>query len=145
MDTYVQELMAIADNLIELQTGEIEIVGRIVDASNASIYCKVGEVSAIYKPIAGERPLWDFPNDHLAWREVARVKNSANCNLLILDEVFDSSLDAVGAEEFMKLLTGLDSKTNIFVISHKDTMVDRFQRTIRFEKIKNFSTLTKET
>ena len=71
MDTYVQELMAIADNLLELQTGEIEIVGRIVDASNASIYCKVGKVSAIYKPIAGERPLWDFPDGHLAWREVA--------------------------------------------------------------------------
>ena len=63
--------MVIADKLNELLTGEIEIVGRIVDASNASIYCKVGKVSAIYKPIAGERPLWDFPDGHLAWREVA--------------------------------------------------------------------------
>ena len=71
MGIYVQGQMAIADKLQELQNGEIEIVGRIVDASNASIYCKVGEVSAIYKPIAGERPLWDFPDGHLAWREVA--------------------------------------------------------------------------
>ena len=63
--------MVIADKLNELLTGEIEVVGRIVDASNASIYCKVGKVSAIYKPIAGERPLWDFPDGHLAWREVA--------------------------------------------------------------------------
>jgi len=79
----------------------------------------------------------------LAWREVARVKNSANCNLLILDEVFDSSLDAVGAEEFMKLLTGLDSKTNIFVISHRaDSLVDKFSTVITLEKKKNFSKLT---
>ena len=63
--------MVIADKLNELLTGEIEVVGRIVDASNASIYCNVGKVSAIYKPIAGERPLWDFPDGHLAWREVA--------------------------------------------------------------------------
>jgi|LakMenEpi03Aug12_release.lakeMendotaPanAssembly.Ray.scaffolds.fasta_scaffold23179_5 DNA repair exonuclease SbcCD ATPase subunit len=78
----------------------------------------------------------------LAWREVARVKNSANCNLLILDEVFDSSLDAVGAEEFMKLLTGLDSKTNIFVISHRaDSLVDKFPTVITLEKKKNFSKL----
>lgn len=63
--------MVTADKLGELQNGDIEIVGRLVDASNASIYCKVGKVSAIYKPIAGERPLWDFPDGHLAWREVA--------------------------------------------------------------------------
>jgi len=49
----------------------IEVVGRIVDASNASLFCKVGEVNAIYKPIAGERPLWDFPTGNLASREVA--------------------------------------------------------------------------
>jgi len=78
----------------------------------------------------------------LAWREVARVKNSANCNLLILDEVFDSSLDSVGAEEFMKLLTGLDSKTNIFVISHRaDSLADKFSTVITLEKKKNFSKL----
>jgi DNA repair exonuclease SbcCD ATPase subunit len=78
----------------------------------------------------------------LAWREVARVKNSANCNLLILDEVFDSSLDAVGADEFMKLLTGLDSKTNIFVISHRaDSLADKFSTIITLEKKKNFSKL----
>jgi hypothetical protein len=71
MGIYAQGQMAIVDKLQELQNGEIEIVGRIVDASNASIYCKVGDVSAIYKPIAGERPLWDFPDGHLAWREVA--------------------------------------------------------------------------
>ena len=66
--------MAIVDkieSLSALQIGEIEIVGRLMAASNASLYCRVGEVSAIYKPIAGERPLWDFPTGNLASREVA--------------------------------------------------------------------------
>jgi DNA repair exonuclease SbcCD ATPase subunit len=76
----------------------------------------------------------------LAWREVARLKNSVNCNLLILDEVFDSSLDSVGTEEFLKLLTTFGSRANIFVISHKsDSMTDKFQNHIVFEKKNNFS------
>jgi len=76
----------------------------------------------------------------LAWREVARLKNSVNCNLLILDEVFDSSLDAVGTEEFLKLLTTFGNRANIFVISHKsDTMTDKFGKHIVFEKKNNFS------
>jgi len=76
----------------------------------------------------------------LAWREVARMKNSVNCNLLILDEVFDSSLDGVGTEEFLKLLNAFGKKANIFVISHKsDTMTDKFQNHIVFEKKNNFS------
>ncbi len=76
----------------------------------------------------------------LAWREIARIKNSLNCNLLILDEVFDSSLDGVGTEEFLKILTTFGSRANIFVISHKsDTMTDKFQNHIVFEKKNNFS------
>ena len=76
----------------------------------------------------------------LAWREVARLKNSVNCNLLILDEVFDSSLDSVGTEEFLKLLTSFGDRANIFVISHKsDIMTDKFQNHIMFEKKNNFS------
>jgi hypothetical protein len=68
--------MDIADKLKELRTGEIKVEGRLVDASNASLYCSVGKVNAIYKPIAGERPLWDFPDGHLAWREVAAYQVS---------------------------------------------------------------------
>jgi DNA repair exonuclease SbcCD ATPase subunit len=76
----------------------------------------------------------------LAWREIARLKNSVNCNLLILDEVFDSSLDSVGTEEFLKLLTTFGNRANIFVISHKsDSMTDKFQNHIVFEKKNNFS------
>ena len=76
----------------------------------------------------------------LAWREIARLKNSVNCNLLILDEVFDSSLDSVGTEEFLKLLTRFGDRANIFVISHKsDSMTDKFSNHIVFEKKNDFS------
>ena len=74
------------------------------------------------------------------WRAVAQLKNSADTNLLILDEVFDSSLDANGTDEFLKLLQSLDSRSNVFVISHKgDTLYDKFNSTIKFEKVQNFS------
>jgi DNA repair exonuclease SbcCD ATPase subunit len=73
------------------------------------------------------------------WRAVAKMKNSANTNLLILDEIFDSSLDGAGTDEFLKILNTLSAE-NIFVISHKqDMLVDKFKSTIKFEKIKNFS------
>jgi DNA repair exonuclease SbcCD ATPase subunit len=76
----------------------------------------------------------------LAWREVARLKNSTNCNLLVLDEVFDSSLDGVGMDEFMKLLKGMGSRCNIFVISHKtDQLLDKFHDVLIFKKKNNFS------
>ncbi len=74
------------------------------------------------------------------WREIARMKNSVSTNLLILDEVFDSSLDSNATEELLKILKGLDNKTNTFVISHKgEILIDRFPNNIRFEKISDFS------
>ena len=73
------------------------------------------------------------------WRAVAKMKNSTNTNLLILDEIFDSSLDGTGTDEFLKILNTLGDE-NVFVISHKqDQLVDKFRNTIKFEKIKNFS------
>ena len=76
----------------------------------------------------------------LTWRAIAKMKNSASTNLLILDEVFDASLDAVGCDEFLKLLGTLSQDTNVFVISHKgDILADKFRSVIRFDKIKNFS------
>ncbi len=68
MGIYVRGLMVTVDNF---RVAPIEVVGRLVDASNASLFCKIGDVNAIYKPIAGERPLWDFPSGNLASREVA--------------------------------------------------------------------------
>lgn len=77
------------------------------------------------------------------WRNVAKMRNSVNTNLLILDEIFDGSLDANGTDEFLKIMWGMLADTNTFVISHKtDQLTDRFQRTLRFEKVKNFSRLT---
>lgn len=74
------------------------------------------------------------------WRQVAKMKNSTNTNLLILDEVFDSSLDAVGTEDFLKLLNDMDKDTNVFIISHKgDQLFDKFRSVIRFVKKNNFS------
>ncbi len=74
------------------------------------------------------------------WRAVARIKNSVNTNILILDEVFDSSLDSQGTDDFLKLLNSLNEKTNAFIISHKgDQLYDKFEEVIRFEKYKNFS------
>jgi DNA repair exonuclease SbcCD ATPase subunit len=73
------------------------------------------------------------------WREVARVKNSANTNLLIMDEVFDSSLDGFGTDEFLKIIRYVIKDANIFVISHKSDLHDKFESVIRFEKVKGFS------
>ena len=73
------------------------------------------------------------------WREVARVKNSANTNLLIMDEVFDSSLDGFGTDEFLKIIRYVVQDANIFVISHKQDMLDKFENVIKFEKVKGFS------
>lgn len=76
----------------------------------------------------------------LTWREIAKMKNSVNTNLLFLDEVFDSSLDSTGIEEFLKLLQDLGESVNVFLISHKtDQLIDKFDRVLRFSKDKQFS------
>ena len=73
------------------------------------------------------------------WREVARLKNSVNTNLLIMDEVFDSSLDGFGTEEFLKIIRYVIKDANIFVISHKLDLHDKFENVIKFDKVKGFS------
>jgi len=76
------------------------------------------------------------------WREVARFKNSVNTNLLIMDEVFDSSLDGFGTEEFLKIVKYVIKDANVFVISHKQSLHDKFEDLIQFEKIKGFSRMS---
>ena len=74
------------------------------------------------------------------WRAIAKLKNSTNTNLLILDEVFDSSLDDAGTQEFLKILYTLGTDQNVFVISHKgDVLQDKFNNLIRFDKVRGFS------
>ena len=77
------------------------------------------------------------------WREVARMKNSVNTNLLIMDEVFDSSLDGFGTEEFLKIIRYVIKDANIFVISHKESLHDKFESVIKFDKVKGFSRMIK--
>ena len=81
----------------------------------------------------------------LTWRQIAKMKNSVNVNILVFDEILDRAMDSSGTDEFIKIMWDLgDAGTNIFVISHKDSFTDKFQRTLKFEKVKNFSVLTKE-
>jgi DNA repair exonuclease SbcCD ATPase subunit len=76
------------------------------------------------------------------WRQIAKMKNSVNTNLLILDEIFDSSLDVAGTDYFLTLMNDFDDKTNVFVISHKgDQLFDKFRSTIKFEKKNDFSVI----
>jgi DNA repair exonuclease SbcCD ATPase subunit len=81
----------------------------------------------------------------LTWRSVAKLKNSVDTNLLILDEIFDGSLDQSGNSDLGWILKTFDDKTNVFVISHRDNIADKFDRCLRFEKHKNFSYVTDET
>jgi DNA repair exonuclease SbcCD ATPase subunit len=78
-----------------------------------------------------------------AWRELAKIKNSANVNLLILDEIFDSSLDSSGIDDFLKIIRYVVKDFNIFVISHKDGVQDKFDQIMEFEKKGNFSMIRK--
>ena len=76
------------------------------------------------------------------WRQIAKMKNSVNTNLLILDEVFDSSLDTTGTDYFLSIMNSFGDKTNVFVISHKgDILVDKFNSVIKFEKKNDFSVM----
>jgi energy-coupling factor transporter ATP-binding protein EcfA2 len=75
------------------------------------------------------------------WREIARMKNSVATNLLIMDEVFDSSLDGFGTDEFMKIIRFVVKDANIFIISHKQELHDKFESVLEFEKVKGFSVL----
>jgi len=78
------------------------------------------------------------------WRQIAKMKNSTNTNLLILDEIFDSSLDTGGTDEFLKLMNSMGNETNLFVISHKgDQLFDKFRAVIKFDKKANFSRISK--
>jgi len=78
------------------------------------------------------------------WRSISKLRNSASTNLLIMDEVFDSSLDNNGTEEFLKIISTLTADTNLFIISHKgDQLFDKFHSVIKFQKVKNFSQMVK--
>ena len=78
------------------------------------------------------------------WRAVAKLRNSVSTNLLVMDEIMDSSLDSAGTEEFLKIINEITQDSNVFIISHKgDQLFDKFDNVIKFEKVKNFSRIQK--
>jgi Fe-S cluster assembly ATPase SufC len=81
-----------------------------------------------------------------SWRQISKMKNSANTNLLVLDETFDSSMDADGVDNLLKILNTLGKETNVFIISHKQDLLEgKFPNKIEFEKVNNFSQMKKSS
>ena len=121
-----------------LQMMEFYINFKLDDEFNETIESPIHEDFSYSSFSEGEKMRIDLAL-LFTWREVARFKNSVNTNLLILDEVFDSSLDGFGTDEFLKIIRYQITDANIFVISHKTGLEDKFQEVIKFEKCKGFS------
>ena len=121
-----------------LQMMEFYINFQLDEEFNESVKSPIHEDFSYSSFSEGEKMRIDL-SLLFTWREVARVKNSANTNLLIMDEVFDSSLDGFGTDEFLKIIRYVIKDANIFVISHKQDMLDKFESVIKFDKVKGFS------
>jgi len=121
-----------------LQMMDFYINFRLDEEFNESIESPIHEKFSYASFSEGEKMRIDLAL-LFTWREVARVKNSVNTNLLIMDEIFDSSLDGMGTDEFLKIIRFVIKDANVFVISHKADLQDKFESVIKFEKIKGFS------
>ena len=121
-----------------LQMMEFYINFQLDEEFNESVKSPIHEDFSYSSFSEGEKMRIDL-SLLFTWREVARVKNSANTNLLIMDEVFDSSLDGFGTDEFLKIIRYVIKDANIFVISHKSGMEDKFDSVTKFDKVKGFS------
>jgi len=137
----IKQYVPIMNKLINKYLAQLEFyVGFEIDESfEETIKSRFRDVFKYDNFSQGEKMRIDL-SLLFTWRAIARMKNSVNTNLLILDEVFDSSLDSAGTDDFLKLLNTLTEKTNAFIISHKgDALYDKFNDVLRFEKYKNFS------
>ena len=121
-----------------LQKMEFYINFKLDEEFNESVESPIHEDFSYASFSEGEKMRIDL-SLLFTWREVARVKNSVNTNLLIMDEVFDSSLDGFGTDEFLKIIRFVIKDANIFVISHKAELQDKFENVMRFDKVKGFS------
>ncbi len=121
-----------------LQMMEFYINFRLDQEFNESIESPIHEDFTYSSFSEGEKMRIDLAL-LFTWREVAKIKNSLNCNLLIFDETFDSSLDGFGTDEFMRIIRFVIKDANVFVISHKEGMRDKFLNVLKFEKVKGFS------
>ena len=127
-----------------LQMMDLDINFTLDEEFNESIESPIHEDFSYASFSEGEKMRIDLAL-LFTWREIAAYKNSTNTNLLIMDEVFDSSLDGSGNEDFLKIIRFVIKGANIFVISHKEGMFDKFDNVIRFEKVKGFSRIMPTT
>ena len=124
-----------------LQMMEFFINFKFDEEFNESIESPVHDQFSYTSFSEGERMRIDLAL-LFTWREIAKIKNSLNCNLIIFDETFDSSLDTFGTDEFMNIIKFVIKDSNTFVISHKEGMRDKFSEVLKFEKIKGFSRMS---
>lgn len=140
----IKHYLPIMNNLINQHLSQMGLFCQFTldEKFNESILARHRDAFSYNNFSEGERLRIDL-SFLFTWREIARMKNSVSCNLLILDEVFDSSLDNIGTEEFMKIIHNMRGNANVFVISHKaDQISDKFINHITFEKKGNFSNMT---
>ena len=139
----IKQYVPVMNNMINKYLAQLEFyVGfELNEAFEETIKSRFRDVFKYDNFSQGEKMRIDL-SLLFTWRAIARMKNSVNTNLLILDEVFDSSLDVAGTDDFLKLLNTLTERTNAFIISHKgEALYDKFNNVLRFEKYKNFSRL----
>lgn len=139
----IKQYIPIINKLINKYLAEMEFVVHfeLDESFNETIKSRFRDVFSYSSFSEGEKMRINLAI-LFTWRAIAKIRNSASTNLLILDEIFDGSLDASGTEEFMKILHGLIENTNTFIISHKtEQLQDKFDNVIKFEKRKNFSVM----
>lgn len=138
----VKKYLPIINNQINryLQLMDFYINFRLDEEFNESVDSPIHDDFSYSSFSEGEKMRIDLAL-LFTWREIAKIKNSSSTNLLIMDEVFDSSLDTYGTEEFMKIITYVVKNANIFVISHKNDLYDKFDSVVKFDKVKGFSSV----
>ena len=141
----IREYLPIMNKLINkyLQAMDAYIHFELDEAFNESVKSRFRDDFTYASFSEGEKMRIDLAI-LFTWRQIAKMKNSVNTNLLLLDEIFDSSLDTAGTDYFLNLMNQFGENTNIFVISHKgDQLFDKFRSVIKFEKRNDFSVITK--
>lgn len=141
----IRQYLPIMNKLINqyLQVLDFFVLFHLDDSFNETIKSRHRDEFTYSSFSEGEKQRIDL-SLLFSWRKIARMKNSANTNLLILDETFDSSMDADGVDNLIKILNTLGKETNVFIISHKQDLLEgKFPMKIEFEKIKNFSEVKK--
>ena len=141
----IRQYLPIMNKLINqyLQVLDFFVLFNLDDSFNETIKSRHRDEFTYSSFSEGEKQRIDL-SLLFSWRKIARMKNSANTNLLILDETFDSSMDADGVDNLLKILNTLGKETNVFIISHKQDLLEgKFPKKIEFEKIKNFSQIKK--